>query len=504
MVLLLVLVLVTTVFPSQGVSTEAPAEVPAEVPAEIYKYTVEELLSHYAAIWIGPEGATEKMEMKEIIHMYVNGINDWKASSSVNERDAALEVINQPWPEFIETISTNTANKRTTSAVLIDPIRIGTKDIAPDELRGVLVSSVTDGSVQKMTESLNESLGNPIPKESVKNTNVYIYHLTQDYYYLVESLSPATGCVVLKITNKIKMSHMFPQDADFTVDFEGQKKMQLNNNSHDRDILRSGKYFSIDFSRKSPAANEVGSIQHPRSDQFGHLAGQQILSGVGFNDLWGEVMVWDDDDWGDAWHAELHGKIYVHSVIVTGPRSGAILSLRDGTTFVMGPNSMVTVSDERDENGRLGILVGHVMTNVKQMLQDGSMDIEMSVAMAGARGTIFVVEETGEASTLKVLEGTVEFKTIRDETYILESGQMITATKDATSSVGGFSIAEELKNWPEKIEEETRVALLEKGIVVEDQQGKKKGITFIIILIIAAGIGGFIFYNKKLKAQLSR
>ncbi|OEF97358.1 FecR family protein [Desulfuribacillus alkaliarsenatis] len=244
---------------------------------------------------------------------------------------------------------------------------------------------------------------------------------------------------------------------------------------------------------------DIGSIRQPRPDQFGPLAGQNILSGVQFDDLYGEVMVWDTDDWEDSFSAGLNAEIYVHSVIVTGPNSGARLSLRDGTIFVMGPNSMVTVSDESDENGRLGLLVGHVMINVRQMLRDGSMDIEMSVAAAGARGTIFVVEETENTSTLKVLEGTVEFKTIRNESFILESGQMITATEEATGSVVGFSIDEELKNWPTKTEEEIRATLIEKGINVEVQQDSEKGIPIVIITIpiLAVAIAGYIFYTKK-------
>ena len=62
-----------------------------------------------------------------------------------------------------------------------------------------------------------------------------------------------------------------------------------------------------------------------------------------------------------------------------------------------------------EHKSKIMMVAGNVWTNLKKMWTDGSMEIEMNQAVAGIKGTTLICEEANGVSTLKVLEGTVEF-----------------------------------------------------------------------------------------------
>lgn len=94
------------------------------------------------------------------------------------------------------------------------------------------------------------------------------------------------------------------------------------------------------------------------------------------------------------------------------------------------------------------LLVGNLWVNVKKMLKDGSMDIEMSQAVAGIKGTTFVLEEDGETSILKVIEGMVEFTSkVTGESILVEGGETVSATEDGLGEVGKFDVNAEMAGW---------------------------------------------------------
>ncbi len=69
-------------------------------------------------------------------------------------------------------------------------------------------------------------------------------------------------------------------------------------------------------------------------------------------------------------------------------------------------------------------------------LKDGSMQIGMSQAVAGIKGTVFVVEETGTTSTLKVLEGNVTLQSkVSGKQAQVSAGQMISASASGLEAV---------------------------------------------------------------------
>ena len=89
------------------------------------------------------------------------------------------------------------------------------------------------------------------------------------------------------------------------------------------------------------------------------------LAGIGFNDIYGEVYVLPADDPDDGYSADLGVELRVGDIVETRINSGAILSLRDMTTFVMRANSRVRIGGQSPMESKLQLLVGHVWTNVK-------------------------------------------------------------------------------------------------------------------------------------------
>lgn len=82
------------------------------------------------------------------------------------------------------------------------------------------------------------------------------------------------------------------------------------------------------------------------------------------------------------------------------------------------------------------------------MMKDGSMIQEMSQAAASIKGTTLILNETGTESTVKVIEGTVEFKLLdSSKSVLVYKGESVTASKNGLSGKTIFNPMEELKSW---------------------------------------------------------
>jgi hypothetical protein len=78
------------------------------------------------------------------------------------------------------------------------------------------------------------------------------------------------------------------------------------------------------------------------------------------------------------------------------------------------------------------------------------MEVEMSQAVMGIKGTTVVCEETGSTSTLKVLEGTASFTAkATGEEILVNAGEMATATENGLSQLQSFDVDAENASWEE-------------------------------------------------------
>jgi len=175
--------------------------------------------------------------------------------------------------------------------------------------------------------------------------------------------------------------------------------------------------------------------------------GNYIDSGIRFSNLHGEVMVRRGDDPLGWEFAQLDMVIYEGDRIRTEHNSGVEMTLKDLTTFKMKPESEIIVNTAPERKNKMVMLAGKVWTNVKQMITEGTMDVEMSQAVAGIKGTTFVVEETGSESVLKVIDGKVELKTNTGDKLIVTGGAMATVKRGSPAKVRPFSLETELASW---------------------------------------------------------
>jgi hypothetical protein len=177
-------------------------------------------------------------------------------------------------------------------------------------------------------------------------------------------------------------------------------------------------------------------------------------SGTRFSDLSGQVEIcrYDYDlqkhneDTKDV--AKMGMIIYVDDLIITGEDSGAILSFSDMTTYQMGAETRVVCDTPPERDSKIKLLMGNIWVNIKKMIKDGTMEVHMSQAVCGIKGTIFTCTETGTSSEVKVLEGAVTMKHIKTgKEQLVSAGQTLVATSEGLSEPTPFDVPSERAKW---------------------------------------------------------
>lgn len=151
----------------------------------------------------------------------------------------------------------------------------------------------------------------------------------------------------------------------------------------------------------------------------------------------------------EAWDVLKPGRvIYNHCRLKTGEESTLKISFGDMTTFVMRPETQVVINSATKEKSNIRLLFGGIWANVKKMARGEEFGFKGSQAVAGIKGTVLVMEDTGVATTLKVIEGAVEFTDkagARAET--VGTGEAMTADAKGLGAKTEFDVQNELKNW---------------------------------------------------------
>ena len=103
----------------------------------------------------------------------------------------------------------------------------------------------------------------------------------------------------------------------------------------------------------------------------------------------------------------------------------------------------------------LASLVAFTATGGLNYIEEGEkrfaplvLGIEMLYGTAGVMHTLFVCEQTNDASILKVLNGTVKFSSnVTGEEILVSDGQMVTATAAGLSPLESFDVEAEKAKW---------------------------------------------------------
>lgn len=162
---------------------------------------------------------------------------------------------------------------------------------------------------------------------------------------------------------------------------------------------------------------------------FGAVAMALEDAGVVFSDLSGQVEVRPGDD-EEAWEfAKIDRKLFTDDHIKTGLDSSAILSFADMSTFVMKPSTEIILSSPTKKESIIKLACGNIWVNVKKMVKDGTMDIQMSQAVAGIKGTNITCQTNPEGTEdrIQVLRGMADvlIKETQEHIAVKEGEELI-------------------------------------------------------------------------------
>ncbi len=190
-------------------------------------------------------------------------------------------------------------------------------------------------------------------------------------------------------------------------------------------------------------------------------------SGARFSDIYGEVYIllptgYDADgepifEDEEGWNfAQLDMELPYGAKLKLKERSGIILAVPGSEPYQMktpdnlypDDETIIMLPTKSKRDSILKLLGGQLYNNVKKIIKDGTMDIEMGQAVAGIKGTTFVLEERNQTSTLKVFEGEVEFRSkANNQTILVTAGEMVAVDKNGLSEKTTFNQIEEDRKW---------------------------------------------------------
>lgn len=339
-------------------------------------------------------------------------------------------------------------------------------------------------------------LKNPDGKYEFKSTKSNNYQTCSEEL----SVSPGTGSVGgKKLELSVKLNQGFTMSTVYIYEWKKLDEDAYKQLETDDKIV-----YAIPEMRENTEEPTKTSEAKPRETWVVPKTedGKYKDSGVRVSDIWGEVQIRRGDDrlgWDILYPDDV---IYVGDVIRTKREGGVVLSLADMTTFEMKPESELIMNTESEKENKLIFLAGKVWTNVKKMVKDGSLDVEMGQACMGIKGTTFVLEEDGVTSTLKVLEGTVSFKPNNGEELIITDGQMVSAIDGVAGEIAYFSIDDELSEWREETQDTFRAITKESELKSEqeyenyddlsEEQENNTDIIIVTVVIAALLITGII------------
>ena len=131
--------------------------------------------------------------------------------------------------------------------------------------------------------------------------------------------------------------------------------------------------------------------------------------------------------------------------IKTGEDSQATIGFADMSTFVLREESEIQLTEpnwkDNFRDSKIALVAGNIWVNVKKMVKDGSMEIDMDQAVLGIKGTTFELWETGTRNTsiIKVTEGIVAVRNkTTGQTIDLIAGQTVSVAP--TGFINGWRV----------------------------------------------------------------
>jgi hypothetical protein len=167
-------------------------------------------------------------------------------------------------------------------------------------------------------------------------------------------------------------------------------------------------------------------------------------SGARFSSLSGQVEVRPDND-PNAWDfAKMNTVLHVDDHVKTSEDSTAIIGFGDLSTFLLKPESEIVISTPPSHDSKIGLVAGHIWVNIKKMMKDGTMEVDMEQAAGGVKGTVFVAESDGKSSTFRgIIHDVAVTNKATGQTVTVGPGQMVTATANGMGPITTYNVTAE-------------------------------------------------------------
>jgi len=108
------------------------------------------------------------------------------------------------------------------------------------------------------------------------------------------------------------------------------------------------------------------------------------------------------------------------------PGSFAIIQFEDLSMFQITSGTMIEIKPEPNQISNLELIVGKIWVNMQRRMAGQSLKVRTERSVIGIKGTIFILEEDGVHTTLKVIEGVVTFTSLADGNVLeVTAGQKI-------------------------------------------------------------------------------
>jgi hypothetical protein len=217
--------------------------------------------------------------------------------------------------------------------------------------------------------------------------------------------------------------------------------------------IAEGQSYVISFSGGRGTITGIGgsgeATYHPFQLRFTVGKGEAD-SGAVFSSLSGTVQIRPDID-KRGWRVpalKQAGLLPYGTHIKTGANSSATISLPNGDTFVLGPDSEIMIDFPSDKKSNYRFPIGGLKATIQRIIQDESLEIDMDYADIVIEGTTFICEQTATQSAVKVIEGTVAVKSkVNGQKINVTTGNMVTATSAGLGQLTPFDVSQEQAKW---------------------------------------------------------
>ncbi|MBF0500297.1 MAG: FecR domain-containing protein [Candidatus Riflebacteria bacterium] len=176
-------------------------------------------------------------------------------------------------------------------------------------------------------------------------------------------------------------------------------------------------------------------------------------SGARFSSISGQVDLRPDAGAADAWKsAKMESMLNVDDHVKTGEDSSAIIGFADMSTFLLKNESEIVINTPPTKDSKVHLLSGKIWVNVKKMVKDGEMSVEMSQAVAGIKGTNITCSTSLTEDRIQVLRGIAEvlIKESQEHVSLKEGEELIVKSGGKTEKLE-INIQQESDKWKKEL-----------------------------------------------------